>query len=179
MGWDMQMVTRNTKLYEGLVSVTKPIKDRCSPRRYSEVGRKNSMNVYAHEDSTVANVARCENKEFKRRVAKVIDPNSPDFHPIYAVATVLDPNNACLFDNGLKEVAETALLSMVRLVLSFSFAWSILFFSFYASCCPHRGLFGLAVKISQEDMSILQYTTVRKGRTRSRSQTQMFSLKPL
>ncbi|KHN85275.1 hypothetical protein Tcan_17249 [Toxocara canis] len=112
MGWDMQMVTRNTKLYEGLVSVTKPIKDR--PRRYSEVGRKNSMNVYAHEDSTVANVARCENKEFKRRVAKVIDPNSPDFHPIYAVATVLDPNNACLFDNGLKEVAETALLSMAR-----------------------------------------------------------------
>ncbi|KHN72444.1 hypothetical protein Tcan_12811 [Toxocara canis] len=66
----------------------------------------------AHEDSTVANVARCVNKEFKRRVAKVIDPNSPDFDPIYAVATVLDPNNACLLDLGLKEVAETALPSM-------------------------------------------------------------------
>ncbi|VDM51536.1 unnamed protein product [Toxocara canis] len=151
MEWDMQMVTRNAKLYGGLVSVTKPIRDQ------SELLQGDSYvtisNVYpamrsiktqldsleAHEDSTVANVARCVNKEFKRRVAKVIDPNSPDFDPIYAVATVLDPNNACLLDLGLKEEAETALLSMFRLVLSFSFAWSILFLRFMHLAVPIGG----------------------------------------
>ncbi|KHN74415.1 hypothetical protein Tcan_15863 [Toxocara canis] len=98
MGWDMQMITKNTKLYEGLVRVTKPIRDQTE----------------THEESAVANLARSVNKEFKRRAAKVADPHSPDFDPIYVVATVLDPNNACLVDEGVKEVAETALLSMAN-----------------------------------------------------------------
>ncbi|VDM28736.1 unnamed protein product [Toxocara canis] len=98
MGWDMQMITKSIKLYEGLFRITKPIRDQTE----------------AHEESAGANLARCVNKEFKRRIAKVIDPHSPDFDPIYVVFTILGPNNACLVYGGLKEVAETALLSMAR-----------------------------------------------------------------
>ncbi|KHN86208.1 hypothetical protein Tcan_03337 [Toxocara canis] len=141
------------QLYEGLVSVTKPIRDQ------SELLQGDSYvtisNVYpamlsiktqldgleAHEEFTVANVARCVNKEFKRRVAKVIDPNSPDFDPIYAVATVLDPNNACLFDRWLKEVAETAFLSVVHHALK---AVALRVLSILASSAPMERVFSQA-----------------------------------
>ncbi|VDM34269.1 unnamed protein product [Toxocara canis] len=136
------MITKNIKLYEGLVRVTKPIRDQTEVIQGD--GYTTISNAYpamlaiktqldsleAHEESAVAHLARCVNKEFKRRVAKVIDPHSPDFDLDYVVATVLDPNIACLVDDGLKEVAESALLSMVRLVSSFSFTWSILFLRF-------------------------------------------------
>ncbi|KHN82362.1 hypothetical protein Tcan_12647 [Toxocara canis] len=99
MGWDTQRKMKNTKLYEGLARVTKPIRDQ------TEV-LQGDQPRYARNKNAAGQLG-----------AKVIDPYSPDFDPIYVVATVLDPNNACLVDDGLKEVAETALLPMVHRAL--------------------------------------------------------------
>ncbi|VDM29881.1 unnamed protein product [Toxocara canis] len=140
MGWDMQTITKNTKVYEGLVRVTKLIRDQTEVLqgdRYTTIS-----NVYPAVLAIKAQLDSFQStwvfrslsqefserlgargnrrgkpramrkQEFKRRVAKVIDPHSPDFDPIYVVDTVLDPNNACLVDDGLKEAAETALVSM-------------------------------------------------------------------
>ncbi|KHN78885.1 hypothetical protein Tcan_09309 [Toxocara canis] len=142
MGWDMQTITKNTKVYEGLVRVTKLIRDQTEVLqgdRYTTIS-----NVYPAVLAIKAQLDSFQStwvfrslsqefserlgargnrrgkpramrkQEFKRRVAKVIDPHSPDFDPIYVVDTVLDPNNACLVDDGLIEAAETALVSMAR-----------------------------------------------------------------
>ncbi|KHN82357.1 Aggrecan core protein, partial [Toxocara canis] len=111
MGWDMQMITKNIKLYEGPSASRNRsgIRQRCS----REIGTLPSQTPAPLAIKTQLDSL----EEFERRAAKVIDPYSPDFDPIYVVATVLDPNNACLVDDGLKEVAETALLLMVHRAL--------------------------------------------------------------